>query len=215
MITWLESPSFIYAVSVVIGLVTLSILVYQNWWKLPHPRYPSGVRGIPVLGALPFLGEMPHTVLQRWSCEKYGPVMSVRLGPNDAVVLNDYDTITEALVKHRSIFQLRPQLKIITDYSKGYGFGFSDGHKQYLEVRQFTLKALRGIGIGKRKMEVRVFDVAQELVQTLHDLKGKAIDLKMVVNPVVCNVISSVVFGRTFERNDKAFLKIVKSIADR
>uniref|UniRef100_H2YCS9 Uncharacterized protein n=1 Tax=Ciona savignyi TaxID=51511 RepID=H2YCS9_CIOSA len=145
---WVSSNTIM---SGLIGLITLIMIVYYYWWKLPHLRYPPGVRGIPILGALPFLGRFPGKVIKEWSLKKYGPVMSVRFGPNESVVLNDFESIHEALVKHRSIFQGRPTLKLIEDYSHGYGYGFADGHKKLLDVRNFTAKVLRGFGIGRRE----------------------------------------------------------------
>uniref|UniRef100_H2Z299 Uncharacterized protein n=1 Tax=Ciona savignyi TaxID=51511 RepID=H2Z299_CIOSA len=191
-------------VSVLIGLLTFTWIVYQFWWKLPHPRYPPGVRGIPVLGALPYLGRFPHETIAKWSRDKYGPVMSVRFGQEDAVVLNDYESITEALVKNINVFHTRPSFYVINCFTDGYGF-------RYLEVRNFSLSALRGLGIGRRTMETRVSDVAQDVVQRLQDLHEAPTDIKMLIGRTVSNVICSVVFGKTYEYDNKAFQHAVQS----
>nr|XP_002121048.1 cytochrome P450 2B11-like [Ciona intestinalis] len=192
------------------GLLTLVILVYYYWWKLPHPRYPPGVRGIPVMGATPFFGKYPQETLARWSRDKYGPIMSARFGQDEAVVLNDFETMHEAFVKNLQYFNSRPTFQIVEQYTNGYGFGFADGHKKFLEVRTFSQSALRGLGIGKRTMEARVSEVAQDLVRTLEDLDQKATDVKMVIGTVVANVISSVAFGKTYDPGDAEFEHLVQ-----
>nr|XP_002125554.2 cytochrome P450 2A13 [Ciona intestinalis] len=197
-----------------LGLLTLVILVYYYWWKLPHPRYPPGVRGIPVMGALPLLGKFAHKVIMRWSHEKYGPVMSVRFGPSDSVVLNDYESVYEALVKQGPAFLTRPNIELINSYSNGYGFGFAEGNKKYMEVRHFTLKALRGFGIGGRVMEERVSEVAQDLVQSLQELDGKPTNFRMIVGTTVSNVIASIVLGKKFHPKDEDFQRHVQLIFD-
>uniref|UniRef100_H2YX92 Uncharacterized protein n=1 Tax=Ciona savignyi TaxID=51511 RepID=H2YX92_CIOSA len=190
------------------------MVVYRYWWKLPHPRFPPGVRGIPILGATPFFGRYPQETIAKWSREKYGPVMSVRFGQQDAVVLNDYESIHEALVKNINVFHTRPSCYIVECFTDGYGFGFADGHKKYLEVRNFSLAALRGLGIGRHTMEMRVSGVAQDLVQRLEDCRGQPTDVKMLIGSTVCNVISSVVFGKSYDYDDKAFQYAVQCSFD-
>lgn len=62
-------------------------------WKRPK-NSPPGPRGLPVLGVLPFLSRYPERVFKKWSKE-YSPIMSVRIGMTDSVILNDYRSITE------------------------------------------------------------------------------------------------------------------------
>uniref|UniRef100_H2Z1Q5 Uncharacterized protein n=1 Tax=Ciona savignyi TaxID=51511 RepID=H2Z1Q5_CIOSA len=199
-------------VSVLIGLVTFCMLLYQYWWKFPHPCYPPGVRGVPVLGALPFFGKFAHKTILQWSREKYGKIMSVRMGPNDAVVLNDYDTIIEAFVKQHLVFSSRPPIRMIREFSGDFGLGFCPGNKKFFEVRNFTSKVLRGFGMGRIEMEIRVSDVAQDLVQVFESLNGKATNIRMTVGAMVCNVISSVVLGKTYDINDENMKEIVHCI---
>ena len=55
-------------------------------------KLPPGPLGLPVLGVLPFLGAHPERVFAKWA-KKYGPIISVRIGLNQMVVFNDYDSI--------------------------------------------------------------------------------------------------------------------------
>ncbi|XP_002125797.2 cytochrome P450 2B19 [Ciona intestinalis] len=210
----LGSLALNYITSCLIGIFTLGMCMYYYWWKFPNPRYPPGVRGIPVLGALPFLSKFAHKDIMRWSREKYGPIMSVRAGQTDSIFLNDYESIYEAMVKQGPAFRSRPGMKLITAYSNGYGLGFSESHKKHSELRQFSLKTLRGFGIGGRQLEDRISDIAQELVQAFERLDGKATDVKMIVGKNVGNVIASIVLGKKFHRDDKDFQGLINLIFD-
>ncbi|XP_078491645.1 cytochrome P450 2B2-like [Ciona intestinalis] len=210
--TFFESFTSNYITSCLTGVFTLVLFVYYYWWKLPHPRYPPGVRGIPVLGALPFLGKFPQKDIVRWSREKYGPIMSVRLGRKDSVVLNDYESIYEALVRQGQAFRSRPSMKLITSYSNGYGFGFAQGNNKYMKVRHFAFKALRGFGISGRESEERISDVAQGLVQSFQKLDGNPTDVRMILGTTVGNVIASIVFGKKYDPEDEGFQRIIKLI---
>ncbi|XP_078491812.1 cytochrome P450 2B6-like [Ciona intestinalis] len=212
--TFLGSLTSNYVTTCLTAVFTLVLFVYYYWWKWPHPRYPPGVRGIPVLGALPFFGKFAQKDFMRWSREKYGPIMSVRFGQRDSVVLNDYESLYEAMVKQGPAFRSRPTMKLITSYSNGYGFGFAEGHTKYMELRHFTSKALRGFGIGGRQLEDRISDVAQELVQAFQNLDGKATDVRMIVGTTVGNVIASIVLGKKYHPKDKDFLRHLQLIFD-
>ncbi|XP_078492070.1 cytochrome P450 2C27-like [Ciona intestinalis] len=154
---------------------------------------------------------------------KYGPVISARFGQDDAVVLNDYESVHEALVKNIQHFNSRLSFYIVEQFTHGYGFGFADGHKKYLDVRNFSLSALRGLGIGRRTMETRVSDVlAQDLVKILEDLDQNPTDLKVCyacidcydVGGTVANVLCSVVFGKIYDLSDPEYQYAVQCSFD-
>ena len=74
-------------------VVTLLLLHLYKWYKrLQH--FPPGPRGLPLVGALPFLGAYPEKKMKQWS-KSYGPIMSVRFGLQDVVVLNNFDAIRD------------------------------------------------------------------------------------------------------------------------
>ena len=75
-------------------LGVLTVLLCMRWWQKPHPDFPPGRRGLPLLGILPYLGDQPQAVLREWAL-LYGPIMFVRMGGKDIVFLNTVNTINE------------------------------------------------------------------------------------------------------------------------
>ena len=89
-------------------LVIVCVLLWQ-WWKKPHPRFPPGPRGIPILGALPFVDVYMERTVKKWSLDKYGPVMSVRMGQKEVVFLNTYEAINQ--VKSLMVYELQQNIQ--------------------------------------------------------------------------------------------------------
>uniref|UniRef100_H2YPQ6 Uncharacterized protein n=1 Tax=Ciona savignyi TaxID=51511 RepID=H2YPQ6_CIOSA len=199
-------------VSGLIGFLTLGILVYRYWWKLPHPRYPPGVRGVPILGVLPFIGRSAHVKFTKWSHDKFGPIMMVRMGRDDVIILSTYDVIHEAFVKNMAAFQSRPYMHILAHVSGGYGLILPPFHSNFAQVRQFSLNTLRGFGFGRSSMETKISEIAQDLINELESLDGKPTNVKPIIGMSVANVISSIACGKSFEHTDPIFKKFVDVI---
>ena len=77
------------------GFMIIAVSVFWLWWRKPHQRFPSGPRGVPLFGVLPWIGKYPERVLKKWSRKYYGPVMSARFGMEDVVVLNTFEAIQQ------------------------------------------------------------------------------------------------------------------------
>ena len=72
--------------------ITLAVVLYFIYWYRRPRRCPPGPRGIPILGYIPFLGNWPEKTLFKLS-QKYGKILTVRMGAEDVIFLNDYESI--------------------------------------------------------------------------------------------------------------------------
>lgn len=86
-----ELIDFIHPWSWLVGSSSIFLLYLIYWYQRPH-NFPPGPRGIPLVGYLPFLSKKAESDIYKLS-KKYGPVMSVRMGATDLVVLNDFESI--------------------------------------------------------------------------------------------------------------------------
>ncbi|CAK8671502.1 unnamed protein product [Clavelina lepadiformis] len=123
-------------------ILALLAVSFYEWWKKPHPNFPPGPRGLPIIGVLPWLGGDPQKVLFDWG-QKYGTVMSVRMAGVDNVFLNTYDAINTAFVKQGDNFSGRPAVELFTDVLKFNGLVYVDFGGKLLNQRKFAMQALK------------------------------------------------------------------------
>lgn len=93
-----------------IALILLSLIALCVWWYGSIPKnLPPGPPGIPILGSSLSTWNFAtlYKQLLEWR-QKYGPVFRVYVGNTLCVVLGDYDTIHEALVKQGETYVGRP-----------------------------------------------------------------------------------------------------------
>lgn len=86
-------------------ILLVSILVTQR--ILASRSLPPGPWGYPVFGCLLRLGRKPHVTVQSW-WDKYGDIVSLRLGSQFCVILNGVDMMHECLVQQQHVFAGRP-----------------------------------------------------------------------------------------------------------
>lgn len=100
-------------ITCIVGMTTFWLLL--GLFTRFRRRTPPGPWGFPLLGCLPhliFTKKSIRTVFQNWYF-KYGPIYSLRLGTANVVVLCDYRSVKEALV--RPEFQERARLDFLLD----------------------------------------------------------------------------------------------------
>ncbi|XP_078523054.1 cytochrome P450 2J4-like [Lissotriton helveticus] len=96
------------------------------------------------------------------------------------------------------------------EISKGKGVILSSGHN-WKQQRRFGLMTLRNLGLGKKSLEARIQEEAQSLVEYFATKKGKSLDPSPAIVHSVSNVISAVVFGHRFSRDDKEFHQLIEA----
>ena len=76
-----------------VGSFTAVVILYLIYWYQRPSKFPPGPRGIPFLGYLPAYKSLEPTVYKL--SKNFGRIMSVRIGVDDVVFLNDYETINK------------------------------------------------------------------------------------------------------------------------
>ncbi|NWH59109.1 CP2C5 protein, partial [Geococcyx californianus] len=143
----------------------------------------------------------------------YGPIFTIWLGLKPVVVLCGYEVVKDALLGHSEEFGGRPEIPLLMQLSKDYGF-VSNNEKKWRELRRFTLSTLRDFGMGKSSMSQRVQQEAQHLVEMLAKLEGNTFEPMKMFRHAVANVICSVVFGSRYSYSDTAFLDLLNVIGN-
>ena len=177
--------------------ITLSVLVKKAGGASSR-KPPPGPRGLPIIGCLHLLGNLPHrnlTVLAK----KYGPIMFMRLGSVPTVVVSSPQAAKLFLRTHDTVFAGRPKIqafKYLTYDTKG--IAFREYGPYWRDVRKFcTVELLSSAKINSfasvRKEEVGMF------VQSLKEMAAarQTVDITAKVTEVVENITYRMLFGRS------------------
>ncbi|CAK8673313.1 unnamed protein product [Clavelina lepadiformis] len=184
-----------------------------RWWSYPSANFPPGVRGYPVVGALPYLGRYPERAIAKWSRKKYGPIMSVRFGTKDIVVINDYDQLHAAFITKGWSFKDRPPVPLFDTLSGGrLGFTFRDADTEWKIQRNFALSKLKEHGLIQLKVEERVKKAVAKLIDHIRKRNGGPFDISGVLGATICNVICHIAIGQEYDFEDQKFQAFVKDI---
>ncbi|XP_054165541.1 cytochrome P450 2J2-like [Oppia nitens] len=117
----------------------------------------------------------------------------------DAIVLNDFDSISEAFKKDE--FLGRPKSVAFNVLMELKGFGTLSGN-EWKEQKRFTLYQLRNLGFGKISMEKHINDEMIDLCQRIYQLNGKPVKIRTLLASSTSSNISALVFGKRFAYTD-------------
>ncbi|XP_043937193.1 cytochrome P450 2J6-like isoform X2 [Protopterus annectens] len=187
-------------------LILPSIVVVLLFYKWRRPaNFPPGPWALPIVGNFMQVNySNPLPDLEKLA-RKYGNVYSIFLGNKLIVVLNGFQTVKDALVKHAATFSDRPKDPVFQKMNKGKGVGTVTNGEQWKEQRKFALTLLRNFGVGKVSMETKILEEAKHLLQFFEDKNDCQFDLKNVINNAMSNVICSILFGQRFDYYDNTF----------
>eukprot|EP00079_Xenopus_tropicalis_P009505 XP_002933638.2 PREDICTED: cytochrome P450 2K1-like [Xenopus tropicalis] len=174
-------------------------------------NFPPGPRALPVIGNLLLMDRrQPYKTLMEVS-KKYGPIFSVRAGPQKMVVLCGYDTVKDALLNYPDEFADRPALPLFDEVVKGHGIFFSNG-ENWKVMRRFGLSALRDFGMGKKTIESKINEECDHLVQKFNSYGGKPFDTTMIMNAAAANIIASILLSHRFQYENPTLLRLLKLV---
>ncbi|XP_036590306.1 cytochrome P450 2C18-like [Trichosurus vulpecula] len=205
-------PSVITALALVLCISCL-LLISARTKSHGKGQLPPGPVPLPIVGNMLQLDSKDISKSFGSLAKKFGPVFTVYIGSEPAVVLYGYEAVKEALIDHGEEFAARGSLPIIDAVSKGLGIIFSNG-EMWRQMRRFSLVTLRNLGMGKRRMEERVQEEAKFLVEEFKKSNEQPYDPKFILECAPCNVICSVIFQKRFEYDDKNFLYLMELLEE-
>eukprot|EP00057_Strongylocentrotus_purpuratus_P001590 XP_001200014.2 PREDICTED: cytochrome P450 2J2-like [Strongylocentrotus purpuratus] len=86
--------------------------------------------------------------------------------------------------------------------------------KSWVDLRKFSLPALRSFGFGKKSLVPQINLEARYLAEEIKALHGEPMDPSAVLNKATANVMAQLIFGRRYEYDDAEFIEILQVMVD-
>nr|XP_054766000.1 cytochrome P450 2J2-like [Lytechinus pictus] len=202
----------ISSTSIFLGIIAFLMCL----WFVRRPKnLPPGPWTLPLIGYR-FKDGLVHESYATLA-KKYGPIFSVRRGTFLFVVLNDKESVKQALVKlgeymsHR--FVPGPVNWSIPDDKKEGSIIWSNG-KPWDDQRKFSLPALRSFGFGKRSLVPQINLEARCLAEEIRSHRGQPFDPSDLLNKASGNLMMQLIFGRRYGYEDVDFIGILRVMKD-
>nr|GMC63105.1 cytochrome P450 CYP736A12-like [Ipomoea batatas] len=168
--------------------------------KIKSKKLPPGPKGLPVLGHFHLLGKNPHRDLQNLA-KQHGPIMYLRLGFVDSIVVSSPKAAQLFLKTHDLVFASRPPReasKYILYEQKN--LSFSQYGPYWRNVRKLcTLQLLSNLKINSfRDMRREELSLLIESIKKGAAARG-AVDLSAKVVSLSADMSCRMIFGKKYE----------------
>ncbi|KAL5543216.1 hypothetical protein UlMin_010926 [Ulmus minor] len=189
--------------TILLGVVAGILVYFFISWKLKHKnnnykKLPPGPRGLPIIGNLHMIGNLPHRSFQKLSL-KYGDIMSVRLGQVLTIVVSSPSAAELFLKTHDTVFAGRPKIQAAKYLSYGgKGIGMSDYGPYWRFVRKLTVQL-----VTTSKIETLAPLRKEKLVPLVKWLKNVQKDRVVDVSAKVDELLEDIILAMLFGDNNK------------
>jgi len=187
-------------------------MIWAIYWIIIFrpSNFPPGPTPFPFLGTIWF-EKKRETWIKKMKI-RFGPIMSLSIQRVEAmVVVNDFEFYQKYIKPHSIIFGNRPYNPLYSTFNLDKGIIFSNGNL-WKTTRKFSLISMKNFGLGKNKLVEDILTEADLLVNEIDKHQNLAWDPSFHIMHAIANVISTIVFNKRFEYDDKLFSGLMKII---
>ncbi|XP_067261983.1 cytochrome P450 2J4-like [Chanodichthys erythropterus] len=188
-----------------LGLLLVSLLIFDFWKSKNAPHFPPGPWGFPFLG----------NVFMDFGCRamdqvaaKFGNIFSLRVGYDKIVLVSGYEWVKEVLVTQGDNFLDRAMSPLFKEVFQGNGISLNSGYK-WRKQRHFTAFHLKAFAEGKNALDLHIQQECVFLCQTFEKEQGCPFNPHDTLNNAAANVLGCFVFGKCFDYNFTDFQNLL------
>ncbi|KAM3397262.1 premnaspirodiene oxygenase [Capsicum galapagoense] len=192
-------------VSILIFLLPLFVVV-RKWKKMNQRSLPPGPWKLPIIGSMHHLiGALPHHTLTNLS-KKYGPLMHLKLGEVDAVIVSSPRLAKEFLKVHDLSFAARFKIAasdVVFYHQKDIVFA---EHGDYWKcMRKICIPELLSVKMVKSFSLIRQ-DEVHNLVASIRSTPNNVVNMTEKALKLTSSVICRSAFGEVFDDRDNLLM---------
>ncbi|VVA27402.1 PREDICTED: cytochrome P450 [Prunus dulcis] len=180
----------------------IACIIYQRLKCRSSPKpqkLPPGPPRWPILGNLLQLGPLPHRDLASL-CDKYGPLVYLKLGSVDAITTNDPEIIREILLKQDEVFASRPRTLAAVHLAYGCGdVALAPFGPRWKRMRRICMEHL----LTTKRLDSFARHRAEEAQHLVRDVwamaqTGKAVNLRDLLGGFSMNNVTRMLLGKQY-----------------
>ncbi|XP_047973495.1 premnaspirodiene oxygenase-like [Salvia hispanica] len=201
----MESDLLPWTLAVIFPL--LIILLIKKWKNKSSANFPPGPKKLPIIGHLHLISNPPFRSF-RDLAQQYGPIMHLKLGQVDTIVVSSPEIAKEMLKDKDPVYADRPESVALNIFWYNYvDITFSPYGHYWREMRKICIlellsaKNVRSFGFIRR-------DEVCRLVESLRLSGEEPVNLTDMVFVALSSIICRAAFGKVL-RDKEALMRLV------
>ncbi|MCO5595603.1 hypothetical protein L7F22_049648 [Adiantum nelumboides] len=186
-----------YAVAILLVVALLSWIWLAMAGRKRRQLPPGPAMALPILGHMYLLGPLPH-ISMHTLCQKYGPIVFLRLGSSPTVVLPSPSLVKQFLHDHDDAFAFRPAMEFskLVFYNKGAALMQPDDPRWRAIRRLYVQEVLspKSILSYKHVRQEKIGLLLKEIRSKAN--AGECVEIRSLAYHYIFNVMTSLLFSQ-------------------
>ncbi|GAB4860314.1 hypothetical protein Ancab_011794 [Ancistrocladus abbreviatus] len=173
-------------ISIIATLITLPLMLFQIIDLITRRKktsLPPSPLAIPVVGHLHLLGPLIHRSFHQLS-QHYGPLLKLRLGSVDRVVVSSAEIAKELLMTHELNFAMRLDSSAINRLTYNSAFAFAPYGPYWKFINKLSMTELLGNRALSKYVHIRNEELRRVLLVLAQNSEAGADEVRSLVREV-------------------------------